>query len=82
MTGGIETIAPETYELLKRNVPLQRWAHPDEMASVMEFLISPAASYVNGLAMVADGGAVTGSGLLPPKAGDQSTLPAAAAMEH
>jgi meso-butanediol dehydrogenase/(S,S)-butanediol dehydrogenase/diacetyl reductase len=82
MTGGIETIAPETYELLKRNVPLQRWAHPDEMASVMEFLISPAASYVNGLAMVADGGAVTGSGLLPPKAGDQSAMPAATAMEH
>ena len=82
MTGGIETISPETYELLKRNVPLQRWADADEMASVMEFLISPAASYVNGIAMVADGGAVTGTGLLPPKAGEQSPMPAASALEQ
>ena len=78
MTGGIETIAPQTYELLKRNVPLQRWAEADEMASVMEFLISPAASYVNGIAMVADGGAVTGTGLLPPKAGGQNVMPPSA----
>lgn len=69
MTDGVRTRAPDRYELLKRNVPLQRWADPDEMAAVMEFLISPAASYVNGMAMVADGGAMIGTGLLPPKAG-------------
>jgi NAD(P)-dependent dehydrogenase (short-subunit alcohol dehydrogenase family) len=69
MTGVVETAAPEHYRLLARNVPLQRWAEPDEMASVMEFLISPAASYVNGHAMVADGGALTGTGLLQPSAG-------------
>lgn len=68
MTLGVAERAPDRYELLKRNVPLQRWADPDEMAAVMEFLISPAASYVNGQAMVADGGAMIGTGLLPPKA--------------
>jgi NAD(P)-dependent dehydrogenase (short-subunit alcohol dehydrogenase family) len=74
MTEAIKTRAPDRYELLKRNVPLQRWADPDEMASVMEFLISPASSYVNGMAMVADGGAMIGTGLLPPKASAQDDV--------
>ena len=30
-------------------------------------LASPGASYVNGIVMVADGGAVVGTGLQPPK---------------
>lgn len=75
MTGMIEDVAPAHYELLKRQVPLQRWADPDEMASVIEFLVSPAASYVNGHAMVVDGGALVGTGLLPPKAGDARVIP-------
>lgn len=75
MTGMIEEVAPAHYELLKRQVPLQRWADPDEMASVIEFLISPAASYVNGHAMVADGGAVVGTGLLAPASGEKNVIP-------
>lgn len=70
MTGTAETLPPALFENLKRSVPLQRWAEPDEMASVIEFLVSPAASYVNGLAMVADGGAVNGTGLVLPKIGE------------
>jgi NAD(P)-dependent dehydrogenase (short-subunit alcohol dehydrogenase family) len=69
MTGPIKDVAPGHYDVLKRAVPLQRWAAADEMASVIEFLISPAASYVNGHAMVADGGAVVGTGLVPPNSG-------------
>ncbi|MDR2857517.1 MAG: SDR family oxidoreductase [Novosphingobium sp.] len=75
MTGAMETIAPAHYDLLTRQVPLQRWADPDEMASVIEFLISPAASYVNGHAMVADGGAVVGTGLLLPASGAARAIP-------
>jgi NAD(P)-dependent dehydrogenase (short-subunit alcohol dehydrogenase family) len=75
MTGMMEDVAPAHYELLRRQVPLQRWADPDEMASVIEFLVSPAASYVNGHALVADGGAVVGSGLLAPKAGTAHVIP-------
>jgi NAD(P)-dependent dehydrogenase (short-subunit alcohol dehydrogenase family) len=75
MTQGIEEVAPAHYDLLKRAVPLQRWADPDEMASVIEFLISPAASYVNGHAMVADGGAVVGTGLLLPASGEARAIP-------
>jgi NAD(P)-dependent dehydrogenase (short-subunit alcohol dehydrogenase family) len=75
MTEGIETVAPAHYDLLKRQVPLQRWADPDEMASVIEFLVSPAASFVNGHALVADGGAVVGTGLLLPASGEQRAIP-------
>ncbi len=70
MTGTIDTMPPGVYDHLRRSVPLQRWAAPDEMASVIEFLVSPGASYVNGLAMVADGGAMNGTGLVPPKSGE------------
>jgi len=75
MTGMIEDVAPAHYDLLKRQVPLQRWADPDEMASVIEFLVSPAASYVNGHAMVADGGAIVGTGLVPPASRDAKAIP-------
>ena len=75
MTQIVEDAAPEHFELLARNVPLQRWAEPDEMASVMEFLISPAASYVSGIALVADGGAIVGTGLVPPSSGQARAMP-------
>jgi NAD(P)-dependent dehydrogenase (short-subunit alcohol dehydrogenase family) len=75
MTAPIREVAPAHFDLLKRAVPLQRWADADEMAAVIEFLISPAASYVNGHAMVADGGAITGTGLLLPAAGEGKVIP-------
>jgi NAD(P)-dependent dehydrogenase (short-subunit alcohol dehydrogenase family) len=75
MTSAIEDIAPAHYDVLRRAVPLQRWADPDEMASVIEFLISPAASYVNGHAMVVDGGAIVGTGLVPPASGEGPPIP-------
>lgn len=75
LNEDVETRAPDRYEQLRRNIPLQRWADPNEMASVLEFLISPAASYINGMALAADGGAHAGTGLLPPKAGDEHVMP-------
>ncbi|MBU6269189.1 MAG: SDR family oxidoreductase [Sphingomonadales bacterium] len=76
MTEAIKQVAPGHAEAMARSVPLQRWAEPDEMASVLEFLVSPAASYVNGHALVADGGAVVGTGLVLPKAGERPAIPA------
>ena len=69
MTRKLESDMPAVYSALSRASPLQRWAEPEEMAAVMEFLVSPAASYVNGIAMAVDGGAITGTGLAPPAAG-------------
>jgi meso-butanediol dehydrogenase/(S,S)-butanediol dehydrogenase/diacetyl reductase len=70
MTDAIEQ-APDHFRHLAAQVPLQRWAQPDEQAAVMEFLISPAASYVSGHAMAVDGGAIVGTGLMAPATGKQ-----------
>jgi meso-butanediol dehydrogenase / (S,S)-butanediol dehydrogenase / diacetyl reductase len=70
MTDAIEQ-APVHYNHLAAQVPLQRWAEPDEQAAVMEFLISPASSYVSGHAMAVDGGAIVGTGLMAPSSGKQ-----------
>jgi len=43
-----------------RNVPLERFAEPDEIASVVTFLLSPESSYVTGSLIVADGGLTVG----------------------
>ncbi|WP_404482202.1 SDR family NAD(P)-dependent oxidoreductase [Novosphingobium sp. BL-52-GroH] len=47
-------------------VPQQRMGHGDEIASVAEFLCSPAASYISGTDIRVDGGII---GLLSTKAG-------------
>ena len=71
MTDAIEQAAPDHFRHLAAQVPLQRWAQPDEQAAVMEFLISPASSYVSGHAMAVDGGAIVGTGLMAPATGKQ-----------
>jgi NAD(P)-dependent dehydrogenase (short-subunit alcohol dehydrogenase family) len=38
-----------------RDIPSHRLAEPDEVAALVLFLCSPAARYVNGAAIVADG---------------------------
>ncbi|MGI9600240.1 MAG: SDR family NAD(P)-dependent oxidoreductase [Acidimicrobiales bacterium] len=47
---------PRLEEQLARRAPLQRWAEPAEIAAVLAFLISPAASVVTGVAVPADAG--------------------------
>jgi meso-butanediol dehydrogenase/(S,S)-butanediol dehydrogenase/diacetyl reductase len=66
MSGPLEEELPSLYGAIASAVPLGRWAEPTEIAAVMEFLISPQASFVHGATFVVDGGALSGSGLLPP----------------
>jgi NAD(P)-dependent dehydrogenase (short-subunit alcohol dehydrogenase family) len=39
-----------------QRIPLRRYGQPDDMANVALFLASPAAGYITGHTIVADGG--------------------------
>ena len=47
-------------ERMQRTVPLGRPATPEEVADAFVYLASPAASYVSGIALVIDGGELSG----------------------
>jgi NAD(P)-dependent dehydrogenase (short-subunit alcohol dehydrogenase family) len=58
MTDNMAATDPARYDRLRRNVPLQRWAEPTEIAEAMWFLASPAASFITGCLFPMDGGPV------------------------
>jgi 3-oxoacyl-[acyl-carrier protein] reductase len=59
--GLIETrmsdpIVAERGDAYLREIPLKRFGHPSEVASVIRFLCSPDASYITGQTITVDGG--------------------------
>ena len=47
---------PKRKAMIDARIPIGRWARPMEIATVIEFLLSDAASYVNGAIIPVDGG--------------------------
>ena len=65
MTRDIQQREP-VHDELRRHVPLGRWGEAEEVAAVIAFLASPAASFVNGAIVPVDGGVTANSGQFTP----------------
>ena len=70
MTAPAQSARPGWAEGLRSRVPMQRWGEASEIAAVIEFLASPAASFVTGVAIPVDGGITAGTGQFPPPSAD------------
>ncbi|MFL1378922.1 MULTISPECIES: SDR family NAD(P)-dependent oxidoreductase [unclassified Nocardiopsis] len=64
ITAGV-TRDPGVHAAIARRIPLGRFAEPREQAEAIWFLASPAASYITGTTLVADGGLDANLGILP-----------------
>lgn len=55
-TGYISAMSPEDQAALGKQIPLQRWGQPEDVAKVTVFLASDA-SWITGATLLVDGGA-------------------------
>src|SRR3954464_7886480 len=60
LTGRIQELMPDAdvREQVAQTIPLRRFGRPEEFGRTAAFLLSPAASYLTGLMVPVDGGAV------------------------
>jgi meso-butanediol dehydrogenase / (S,S)-butanediol dehydrogenase / diacetyl reductase len=65
MTRDHMEAQPEFFEAIRGQIPMKRWAEPEEIANAALWLASDGASYVTGVALPVDGGVTAMSGMFP-----------------
>jgi meso-butanediol dehydrogenase/(S,S)-butanediol dehydrogenase/diacetyl reductase len=66
MSAGFDVRHPDLYREFANRTALKRFGSAEEVAAVMDFLLSRAASYVTGAAVPVDGGTTAGAALDQP----------------
>jgi meso-butanediol dehydrogenase / (S,S)-butanediol dehydrogenase / diacetyl reductase len=56
---------PEVADTMATVVPMARWGESSELAAAVSFLLSPAASFITGVALPVDGGVTANTGQFP-----------------
>ena len=54
--GALALNTQAEYERRSRTIPLRRLGHEDDVSGATEFLLSPAAAFINGEILHVDGG--------------------------
>jgi meso-butanediol dehydrogenase / (S,S)-butanediol dehydrogenase / diacetyl reductase len=65
MTKAHIEAQPEFFEAIRAQIPMKRWAQPEEVANAALWLASDQAGYVTGVALPVDGGVTAMSGMFP-----------------
>lgn len=63
LTVGLAETRTHVHGFFAQSTALKRYGQPDEVAAAMQFLLSSAASYITGVALPVDGGAIAGNNL-------------------
>lgn len=56
LTPGTRVLGEETYEQIRRSIPLGRWGKPEDVANLVLFLASDESDFITGQNIVIDGG--------------------------
>jgi 3-oxoacyl-[acyl-carrier protein] reductase len=56
LTPGTRVLGEETYEQIRKSIPLGRWGRPEEIANLVLFLASDESDFITGQNIIIDGG--------------------------